>query len=149
MNPLIVLFFLALSLEDYIFRNGFLLKYYFYSIIIYWIFYILTPSSQYNTAERKLALAGYSNSTDPTVYGKLKPEITKAKKFLDNLNNKVGKKITWTLFTTKVFALCIQKFPEINNAIKFGKLTNRGTIDISLLVNVKEGKVNLKFFKKK
>lgn len=141
MNPLIVLFFLSLAIEDFFFRSGCLVKYYIWSIIAYTILNIFSPKSQYHSPARKLLLASYSHSYDPSAYVKIKPEITKAKEYLDKLSEKIGKKITWTLFTTKVIGMVINKYPEINSAIKFGKLTGRGTIDLSLLVNIKEGKV--------
>ncbi len=145
MNPLIVLFFLSLAIEDFFFRHGCLVKYYLWSIIAYTIFNIFSPKSQYHSPARKLLLASYSHSYDPTAYVKIKPEITKAKEYLDKLSEKIGKKITWTLFTTKVIGMVIKKYPEMNYAIKFGKMADRGTIDLSLLVNIKEGKVNFTF----
>jgi len=141
MNPLIVLFFLSLAIEDFFFRNSYLIKYYLWSIIAYTIFNIFSPKSEFHSPARKLLLASYSHSYDPSAYVKIKPEITKAKEYLDKLSEKIGKKITWTLFTTKVIGMVIKKYPEMNHAIKFGKMSDRGTIDISLIVNVKEGKV--------
>jgi len=141
MNPLIVLFFVSLAIEDFFFRNGYLVKYYIYSIIAYTIFNIFSPQSQYHSPARKLLLASYSHSYDPSAYVKIKPEITKAKEYLEKLSEKIGKKITWSLFVTKVIGMVIKKYPEINHALKFGKLSDRGTVDISLLVNIKEGKV--------
>lgn len=143
MNPLLVLFFLSLAIEDFFFRSGALVKYYFWSIIAYAIFNIFSPKSEYHSPARKLLLASYSHSYDPTAYVKIKPEITKAKEYLDKLSEKLGKKITWTLFTTKVIGMVIKKYPEMNYAIKFGKMSDRGTIDLSLLVNIREGKVKL------
>ena len=141
MNPMITLFFASLAIEDFFFRNGYLIKYYLTSIIIYAILNLFTPESKYNSPQRKLGLAGYSHSSDPSVYCKLKPEVSKAKIFLEKISEKIGKKITWNLLVTKILGLCVEKYPEINCAIKFGKLFDRGSTDLSMLVNIKDGKV--------
>lgn len=141
MNPLIVLFFLSLIIEDFIFRNGLLIKYYIYSICGYVLFVIFSPKSDFHSPARKLLLASYSHSYDPTVYTKLKVEVSKTKEYLEKLNERIGKKISWSIFVSKIVGICVNKFPEINHAIKFGKLCSRGTVDVSLLVNVKDGKV--------
>jgi hypothetical protein len=143
MNPLIVLFFVSLIIDDLLFRNGYFVKYYFWSIIAYTIFIFFSPSSELCDPERKFLIASYSHSYDPSAYVKINPEITKAKEYLDKLSEKIGKKITWTLFVTKVVAMVVNKYPDINHTIKYGKLCDRGTVDFGLLVNIREGKVNL------
>jgi hypothetical protein len=142
MNPMIVLFFISLAIEDFFFRNGDLLKYYISSILVYAIFNIFTPESKYNSPQRKFVMADFSHSSDPSVYCKLKPEVTKASIFLEKLSQKIGKKITWNLLVTKIMGLSIEKYPEINCAIRYGKLFDRASIDLSMLIDVREGKVN-------
>jgi len=143
MNPLLVLFFLSLAIEDFFYRGGCLIKYYLWSILAYTIVILFSRKSQYHSPAGKLLLATYSHSYDPSTYAKLKPEITKAKEYLDILSEKLGKKITWTLFTTKLLGMVMKKYPEMNHTIKFGKVCDRGTKDISLLVNVRDGKVKI------
>ena len=138
---MIILFFISLAIEDFFFRNGYLIKYYVTSIIIYSIINLFATESKYNTPSRKLNLAGYSHSSDPTVYCKLKPEVTKAKQFMEEISQKIGKKITWNLLVVKIMGMCVSKYPEINCAINYGQLVDRGTIDLSMLVNIRDGKV--------
>jgi hypothetical protein len=142
MNPLIVLFFLAIFLEDYIFKEGKLVRYYFWAIIIYWVFYYFNQKSIYNSASKKLLMATYSQSYDPTIYGKLKLDTSKAREFIAKLETKIGKKISMTLFLTKIIGEVFSQYPECNQAIRFGMHANRGSIDIGVLVAVDDGKVN-------
>lgn len=136
MNPLIVFFFAALFIDDYFFKDGKLLKYYITATFLYWIVYFCSAKSQYHSPQKKLIMASYSQSYDPTIYGSLKPNIAKAKIFIDQLEKKTGKKITWTLFFAKIVSEIFAKYPEFNQTIKFGLHKLRGSVDVSVLVDV-------------
>jgi hypothetical protein len=141
MNPLVVLFFTAMMIDDYIFKEGKFIKYMLYSIIIYWIFCYFSTKSIYHSASRKLLLASYSQSYDPSVYSKVNFDLAYSKKFLSEYENRTGKKISLTLFFTKVLADAIKKYPEFNRCLKFGSLHEKKTVDLAVLVNVADGKV--------
>jgi hypothetical protein len=145
MNPLIVFFFTAIGLEDYLFRDGFLIKYLIYSVIAYWIFYCFVQKSETHSPSRKLLLASYSQSYDPTIYVKVKFDIAKVKIFLEELEKKIGKKVNLTLFFVKACADLFKKYPEFNQAIKYGLHQNKKTVDFSVLVDV-GGKVKFSLF---
>lgn len=142
MNPLMVFFFMAMFVDDYLFREGKLFKYYISSIFLYWIFYYFHQKSRYHSASRKLLLASYSQSYDPTIYAKLKLNMSKVKDFLINYEKRTGKKLSITMLFVKVLAEVFQEYPEINHALRFGLHADRGTIDIGVLVNAEDGKVN-------
>ncbi len=98
--------------------------------------------SPYHSAYRKLMLASYSQSYDPTIYTTLKPSIAKAKVFLEELEKKIGHKISWTLYFTKVVAQVFEN-KECNQTIKLGLHAERRGTDFSILVDIGGGKVNL------
>lgn len=136
MNPLIVLFFTAIGLEDFFFRDAFLIKYFIYSVLAYWVFYFFVQKSETHSPSRKLLLASYSQSYDPTIYVKVKFNIAKAKEFCANLEKKIGKKINMTLFFVKCCGDLFKKYPEFNQALKFGLQQNKKSVDFSVLVDV-------------
>ena len=141
MNPLLVFFFVAMIIDDYLFQEGKFYKYLICSVNIYWIFYYMIEKSPYHSASRKLSLASYSQSYDPTVYTRVKFDVSRTKEFINKLEEKTGKKITYTLFVTKVFAEALTKYTDFNQAIKFGMLHTKKTVDLAVLVNVADGKV--------
>ena len=140
MNPLIVFFFIAMMLEDFLFREGKLLKWSLYSILLYWFSHLFNKSSHFHSASRKLLLASYSQSYDPTIYSSVNFEVKNSKVFLNEFEKKTGKKITWTVFFAKCMAEILKKYPDCNQSIKFGNLHQKNTVDISVLVDI-EGKV--------
>ena len=142
MNPLIVLFWISLIINDYFFKDAYFCKYYFYGSFFYWIFYYFQPKDQFfNSASRKLLLASYSQSYDPSMYCKIKLDTKNAKIFLQNYETKTGKKVSWALFLVKCLSQVLKKYPECNLTIKNGLHQSRGSIDICILVNVGGGKV--------
>lgn len=143
MNAILVMFFLAMFLNDFLFKEALMIKIYIYLFMGYFIIYIFTNSSKFHSAYKNLQLAIFSQSFDPTVYSKLKINVEKCQEFLKKYQEKYGEKITMTLLVTKVIGLTLKKYPEFNCAIKCGKLIKRDTIDLGLLVNL-NGKVNLK-----
>jgi hypothetical protein len=136
MNALIVFFFIAMILEDFLFEDGVLLKYLFRGIFIYWIFYYIMDKSCFHNVYKKLAMASYSQSYDPTIYVKLKFQTAKAKEYIENLEKKTGKKISITMFFAKCCGEVLKKYPEFNQALKYGAMHDKKTVDISLLVDV-------------
>lgn len=141
MNPLLVFFFMAMILDDYLFKEGKFIKYLLSSVVVYWIFYYMIEKSPDHSASRKLALASYSQSYDPTVYSRVKFDVSKSKEFIRQIEEKTGKKITFTLFFAKVLGEALKKYPDFNQCLKFGMLHPKKTVDLCLLVNVADGKV--------
>lgn len=141
MNPLLVFFFISMMLDDLIFKGGNLIKYLIYTSLIYWVFCIFFPKTPYQTASKKLAIASYSQSYDPTIYTRMNLETKNAKLFLEKLEKETGKKYTLTLFFAKCAGEIYNKFPEINVSMRYGALFRKKTSDMAVLVDV-EGKVN-------
>lgn len=141
MNALLVLFFAAIFITDYLFKEGVLIKIYAYLFFGYLIIAILTRKSQLHSTFKNILIAMFSQSVDPTIYGKIKVSTLKLKAFLEEYNTKNNVKVTWTLLMTKILANSIRENSQVNTAIKCGKLMDRGPVDMSVLVNV-EGKVS-------
>ena len=142
MNPLLVFFFVAIILEDFLFKEGKLLKYLTYSILSYWVLNIFATKAPFYSASKKIALATYSQSYDPTIYVKMNLNTQKAKEFIAKLEKETGKRITMTLFFAKCVAEVYKKYPEVNQSLKFGSLFQKKTVDFSILVDM-GGKVDI------
>jgi hypothetical protein len=138
MNPLLVLFFIALFIDDYLFKNGALVKYYLYSMLAYFIFTLFTSSS-FDTPNRRLLMASFDQSTDSTCYGVAKFKIKKSKEFIQKLSEKLGKKISMTLCFAKIAGEVFAKFPHCDNTIQFGNHARRAATDVCVLVDVGNG----------
>lgn len=140
MNALLVLFFLTLLINDYIFKDGNFVRIYLYLFTGYYLIYLFTNKSKYHSEYKHILLAVFSQSFDPTVYGKLEFNVENSKNFLEEFEKKTNEKISWTLLSTKIIGLAIGKYPEFNSTIKCGRLIKRNNVDLSVLINV-EGKV--------
>ena len=140
MNPLFSLFILALFIEDYIFREGKYWKMYLYAIGLYTLFYTFQHRSTFHSPNKKFNMAGYNQSFDPTIYAKVKFDLTKAREFMAKKEKETGKKISITLFWIKVVAEVFNNLPECNEIIRFGLKAKRTDVDMGILVNVGDGK---------
>jgi hypothetical protein len=138
MNPLLVLFFISIFIDDYFFKNGALSKYYLYSIITYSIFTMFT-SSTLDTTNRRFLMAAFSQSVDSTCYGSSNFKVKKAKELLQKVSEKIGKKLSLTLCFAKIVGEVFNKFPDCDNTIKFGNHARRKTTDVCVLINVQDG----------
>lgn len=133
MNPMIILFVLAMFIDDYFFKEGKLLKLYFYAIIGYVIFYCFQQRSTFHSPTKKLNMAAYNQSFDPTIYGKVNFDLAHARKFIEKQEKEIGKKITMTLYWVKVVGEVFQNLPECNEIIRFGLKAKRKEVDIGVL----------------
>jgi hypothetical protein len=140
MNPMMIFFILTIFVNDILFNYSRLTKIYFVFVIIYWVIYALVGKSNYHDPNRKWLLASYSQSYDPSVYAKIKLDVKKVREFIEEQFNKTGKKISYVLYFTKILAEAFKEIPETNIAINFGKIVERGTVDIGVLVDI-DGKV--------
>jgi pyruvate dehydrogenase E2 component (dihydrolipoamide acetyltransferase) len=83
---------------------------------------------------RNAAIGTWHTSGDPSVYGAIEVDVIPALAYLEKLNQNSNVKITFTHFVGKALAQTIEKHPEINCILRFGKLYPRKTIDIFFLV---------------
>eukprot|EP00340_Litonotus_pictus_P000649 CAMPEP_0170520986 /NCGR_PEP_ID=MMETSP0209-20121228/6316_1 /TAXON_ID=665100 ORGANISM="Litonotus pictus, Strain P1" /NCGR_SAMPLE_ID=MMETSP0209 /ASSEMBLY_ACC=CAM_ASM_000301 /LENGTH=268 /DNA_ID=CAMNT_0010807609 /DNA_START=87 /DNA_END=893 /DNA_ORIENTATION=+ len=87
----------------------------------------------------KTTVASWETPNDPHIYGKVKINVTKIDSYLEDLTKKLGKKITYTLYSIKLLALVLGKFPELNSFIKYGLLNAKDSVDVCCLVAIGDG----------
>lgn len=141
MNPLIVLFVISIILEDYFFRQGYYIKYFICTVIVYSIVYLFQQRSTFHSPQKKFNMAAYTQSFDPTIYARVLFDSEKAKQFLEEYKKKYPeKKITMFHFWIKVVANVFENLPEANEIIRFGLKVKRTAVDIGIILNTEDKK---------
>jgi hypothetical protein len=139
MNALIIIFLLSYVL--YSINND--IKFLFIYASIVGIYTLLTQKLFYKTPWTKFrnvsTVASWGAPNDPHIYGKIILDITKIESYLADLSKKLNKKLTLTLFSIKLIAIVLQKYPQLNAYIKYGKLNEKPQVDICCLVQVGDG----------
>lgn len=79
---------------------------------------------------RKMAIHTWGTPSDPTVYGTMEIDVTKALPWLDRLRETSGAKVTFTHLVGKAAAVAIRERPELNGIIRGGKIFLRDTVDV-------------------
>lgn len=133
MNALRILLLIILLLYlAYVHPKYFL---YFFSIFIPYI--IITQyaffNSALNTVKTKVFISSWSHAYDPSIYGLIKLNITKLKKFCKEYSEKTGVKVGLTTYLIKLGGIILKKFPDLNGNIFLGKFVPRDSYDISIL----------------
>ena len=59
---------------------------------------------------------------------------------LEKISEKIGNKITLTMYGIKLMAVILHKHPEVYGYIKFGRYVPKDSVDICCLVQVGDGK---------
>ena len=88
---------------------------------------------------RTIALNAWGRPRDPTVYGILELEMSRALAFLERERARTGERITITHLVGKAAAVAIAERPEVNAILRRGRLYLRDTIDIFFQVAFEEG----------
>ncbi|MDO8494331.1 MAG: 2-oxo acid dehydrogenase subunit E2 [Deltaproteobacteria bacterium] len=93
---------------------------------------------------RRISLATWEKPGDPSVYGVMEIDMTKAIPLLAELSKKTGQKITVTHLLIKAVAMTLNKYPELNVLIRRGKIYLRDHVDVFVQVFWEEnGKADL------
>lgn len=87
-------------------------------------------------AFRKIAFGTWKKVKDPSVYGMLLIDMTKAISYMEEFQKRTGVKITPTHLVGRATTMAIKKRPEINGLIRCGKIYLRKTISLFFQVNV-------------
>ena len=87
-------------------------------------------------AFRKIAFGTWEKTKDPSVYGMLLIDMTKALSYIDEFQKRTGLKITATHLVGRATALALKQRPEINALIRCGKIYLRKSISLFFQVNV-------------
>lgn len=85
---------------------------------------------------RRMAAVAWSPPDDPTIYGTIDLDMTKALKFIAKESRRTGEHLTVTHLVTKALADTLAKHPECNCIIRRGRVFQRESVDVSVLVAV-------------
>ncbi|HVY60623.1 MAG TPA: 2-oxo acid dehydrogenase subunit E2 [Planctomycetota bacterium] len=97
---------------------------------------------------RKIAIGTWQTAYDPSIYGSMRIRMDRALKYIEDFRAATGKRITVTHLVTKALAEALRRCPDANGIIRWNRIYLRKTIDISVLVVLKDedggtGKVDL------
>lgn len=112
-------------------------KYFFSFLIPYYIVtQLLLSDPKHNTPKKKALISLWSSPGDPQIYGTIPFNITSLDKYLKEYSDKIGKKIGITIYFIKMMGVILEKYPQINGNVIFGKFVPKSTCDVSLMVAV-------------
>lgn len=93
---------------------------------------------------RKVAIGTWQTSYDPSIYGGMRFRMDKATDFIKSFRKESGKKLTVTHLVIKALAHALATTPEANAVLRWNKIYLRQSVDISVLVVMKDhGKIDL------
>jgi pyruvate/2-oxoglutarate dehydrogenase complex dihydrolipoamide acyltransferase (E2) component len=85
---------------------------------------------------RRLALGSWGAQGDPTIYGVVEVNAEKALAYIASEKARTGSRITINHFSGKVFAKIMERHPELNSEIRWGKFFPRTSIDVAFQVAI-------------
>ena len=139
MNSILIIFFLSYGL--YAFFNNF--KFWIIYIIFISLYFFISKKIQANeknmNISNKINHTTWSNIHEPDTYTTVKLDITKIVPYLKKKSEQIKENITPTIFTIKLMAIILKKYPEVYGYIKFGRYEPKDGIDICCIVQVGEG----------
>jgi hypothetical protein len=91
---------------------------------------------------RRLARAGWSAPSDPSIHGCVDVDMTNALKFIEDVRKATGERVTITHLVTKAIAMALREYPMLNGVIRWDGFYLRKTIDIFVLAARDHGDIN-------
>jgi pyruvate/2-oxoglutarate dehydrogenase complex dihydrolipoamide acyltransferase (E2) component len=88
---------------------------------------------------RTVAIHAWDRPNDPTVYGVLEVDASRALAYIERKRNETGVRVTITHLVGKALATAIAERPEVNAILRRGRLYLRDTIDIFFQVAFDDG----------
>jgi pyruvate dehydrogenase E2 component (dihydrolipoamide acetyltransferase) len=79
---------------------------------------------------RKVAIGTWKTAGDPSVYASLDIPVKPALAYMEKIKQTTGKRVTMTHFVGKAMAMTLERHPDINCILRFGRLYPRKSIDI-------------------
>lgn len=139
MNALICIFIITYGIYALFYNFKFWLIYIFLIVSYHYLTQVKFFQTIYKSTRRRMIIATWGQINDPQIYSKVTLDITKIEPYLLQKSKEIGEKITLTIFTIKLMALVLKKYPELYGYIKFGKYVDKDSVDICCLVAVGEG----------
>jgi pyruvate dehydrogenase E2 component (dihydrolipoamide acetyltransferase) len=88
---------------------------------------------------RKMALFAWGPPRDPTVYGTIEVGVERAQRYIAQLREQTGVKVTLTHLVGKAAAAAIAERPEVNAIVRRGHIYVRDSIDVFFQVAFEGG----------
>jgi pyruvate/2-oxoglutarate dehydrogenase complex dihydrolipoamide acyltransferase (E2) component len=85
---------------------------------------------------RRLAIATWQPANDPTIYGMLRIDASRALAYAERLSRQSGRHITITHLAASAVARTLARHPECNAYVRWGRLYQRDNVDVFVLVAV-------------
>lgn len=79
---------------------------------------------------RRLAVASWSASRDPTIHGSLEVDATAALAHLEDLHARTGERATLTHLVGRALAVALAERPEVNVLVRWQRFYQREDVDI-------------------
>ncbi len=92
-----------------------------------------------NSTRRKLAIATWSAPSAGNIYGKLTLDAEPALKYIAEVREKTGERVTITHFVGKAVAMALAATPGLNGRIRWSRFIPHDTVDIAFLVVLEGG----------
>jgi pyruvate/2-oxoglutarate dehydrogenase complex dihydrolipoamide acyltransferase (E2) component len=83
---------------------------------------------------RTVAPLVWGGPSDPSIYGIIDADVSKALIFLERRRLETGIKLTLTHLVTRAIALALRRHPECNAYVRWGRIYQRRDVDIFVLV---------------
>jgi len=83
---------------------------------------------------RTVAPLVWAGPSDPTIYGIIDVEVSKALIFLERRGLETGTKLTLTHLVTRAVAVALRRHPECNAYVRWGRIYQRRDVDVFVLV---------------
>ena len=91
------------------------------------------------TTRRKMAIAAWRPPREGNIYGKVTLDASKALRYLDEVREKTGEKVTVTHLVARALASALAAEPTINGRIRMGRYIPHDTVSIAFLVSMPDG----------
>jgi pyruvate dehydrogenase E2 component (dihydrolipoamide acetyltransferase) len=91
------------------------------------------------TTRRKMAIAAWGPPHEGNIYGKVTVDATNALRYLDEVQERTGEKVTVTHLVGKALASALEAEPTINGRIRFGRFVPHDQVSIAFLVSMPDG----------
>ncbi len=89
---------------------------------------------QRTSSWREVAPLVWGSPNDPSIYGIIDVDITKAQHFLERCGQETGTKLTVTHLVTRAVALALKRHPDCNAYVRWGRIYQRRDVDVFVLV---------------
>lgn len=122
MNALIYIFLITYGVYALFNSITFWLVYITLLALYYYITQVKYFKTPYLSNRRKVMVASWGPLNDPQIYAKLKLDITKIEPYLAEKSKETGQKITLTVYIIKLLSIVLNKYPQMQGYIKFGKV---------------------------